>query len=286
MASGAREIVGLGEDGKERAIPAGYQQDFAVQLCRRGFLAAVPELAGFGRRQHDLSALEAAGSPVPSICRYLSTLALHQGGSLLGMRVRDLRRLVDHLSLSPLVDPQRIGIIGIIVISGGGMLALFGAALNERLRAVVVSGCFSTFRDSILAMGHCWCNVVPGLAAFGEMHDLATLVAPRPLFIEAGTEDTIFPLQAVRAGLRQAAGHYAVHHAGQALARHVVRGDHRIDGRRALPFLQRHLGSALGRPPCPATARNVARLPPRGDAAGAVPSACRRSGGAAGRAVR
>ena len=210
-----------------------------MQLCRCGFLVAVPEMAGFGQRQHDFSALAASGSPVPTTCRYLSTLALHHGGSLPGRRLRDLRRLLDHLSLSPLLDAQRIGIMGI---SGGGMLALFGAALDVRLRAVLVSGYFSTFRDSILAMGHCWCNFVPGLGAFGEMHDLAALVAPRPLLVKAGTEDAIFPLRAVRSGLRQAARHYAMHHAAQALARHVVTGDHRIDGRRALPFLQRHLG--------------------------------------------
>ena len=235
---GAREIVGLTQDGRERAIPDGYQSDFAVQLCRRGFIVAVPEIAGFGQREHDFGSLAARGSPVPTTCRYLSTLAWHHGGSVLGMRVRDLRRMLDHLLDSPQIDPGRAGIMGI---SGGGMLALFTSAIDTRLRATVVSGYFSTFKDSILAMGHCWCNFVPGLGDFGEMHDLAALVAPRPLLVESGTQDVIFPITAVRAGLGKARRHYALHHADAALAQHLFVGGHRIDGRKAMPFLQQHL---------------------------------------------
>ncbi len=72
------------------------------------------------------------------------------------------------------------------------MHTFFSTCLDERIRACAISGYFSTFRNSILAMSHCACNFVPGLAEFGEMYDLACLIAPRPVFIESGNYDPIF----------------------------------------------------------------------------------------------
>src|SRR5271170_2591933 len=34
---GAKDAVGLWEDGSERRVPDGYQRDFALALCRLGF---------------------------------------------------------------------------------------------------------------------------------------------------------------------------------------------------------------------------------------------------------
>ena len=53
-------------------------------------------------------------------------------------------------------------------------------------------------------MSHCPCNFVPSLAEFGEISDLVGLTAPRPLFVEVGTHDSIFPIAAVRSSLTKA----------------------------------------------------------------------------------
>ena len=50
---GVSDIVGLWEDGEERWSEDGYHKDFGIALCRRGFLVAAPEIAGFGERQTD-----------------------------------------------------------------------------------------------------------------------------------------------------------------------------------------------------------------------------------------
>ncbi len=208
---GSREVIGAWPDGGGRE-PEGYQADFALSLVRCGFVVAVPEIAGFGQRQGDFSGLAAAGSPVPSTCQHLATLAWHLGASVLGLRVADTRRLIDYLGTLPGVDAGRLGAMGI---SGGGMLALFTACLDERIRALVVSGYYATFQSSVLAMQHCWCNFVPGLHQLGEMDQLAALVAPRPLLVASGTHDEIFPIAGVRAGLEQARRHYRLHRAAE-----------------------------------------------------------------------
>jgi dienelactone hydrolase len=233
---GVKEIVGLWEDGQERDTPDGYQADFGVALCQRGFLVAAPEISCFGERQNDYSQLNTLiGQPVPYTCHHTAGLAFHLGGSVIGLRAFDARRLLDFLSSRADIDPTRIGAMGI---SGGGMHTLFSACLDERIRACVISGYFSSFRASILNVHHCSCNYVPGLWRFGEMHDLIGLVAPRPVLIEAGTYDPIFPLDAVKAAVAIAREKvYNVFNASEQIETDIFEGRHRISGRRAYDFL-------------------------------------------------
>lgn len=236
---GVKDIVGLWEDGGERDTPDGYHRDFGVALCRQGFAVAAPEISCFGERQTDFSYLDRdLGSPVPTTCENTAALATHLGGSVVGLRVRDGMRLVDYLETLDDYDTDRMGAMGI---SGGGMHTLFSSCIDTRIRASVISGYFSTFRDSILAMHHCPCNFVNGLAAFGEMADLAGLIAPRPLFVEAGDHDPIFPLEAVRRGLADARRVYRVFGAEERVREAVFEGRHRIDGEAAYAFLRREL---------------------------------------------
>jgi dienelactone hydrolase len=229
--SGMDELVGINDDGTERAEPQGYHQDFALALCRRGLVVLAPELPGFGRRREPID--QAAG-PASSSCHAAAWWGIMLGKPLLGRRVSDVLRSIELLQALPEVDGQRIGMMGG---SGGGAVALFAAALEPRLRAVVISNYFCTFRDSILAMQHCACNYVPGLLQDAESYDIAALIAPRPLLIEAGTEDPIFPLPGVREAynyLRQA---YAAQGVADRLAQDVFEGGHQIGGAKAYDFL-------------------------------------------------
>ena len=237
---GVKDIVGLWEDGKERNSPDGYHKDFAVALCRAGFAVAAPEISCFGDRQTDFSYLDTAiGQAAPTTCTHSAMLAFHLGISVVGLRVHDGMRLVDYLQTRRELDTGRLGAMGI---SGGGMHTFFSTCLDKRIRACVVSGYYSTFRDSILAMSHCACNFVPGLAEFGEMHDLVGLVAPRPILIEAGTYDPIFPIRAVRSSVARARAVYEVFEARNRVATDFFEGRHQISGSKAYGFLKQRLG--------------------------------------------
>ncbi|TFH05038.1 MAG: acetylxylan esterase [Spirochaetales bacterium] len=236
---GVSDIVGLWEDGSERDTPDGYHRDFAVALCRQGFAVVAPEISCFGDRRTDFGYLDQTmGQQAPTTCEHTAALALHHGGSVVGLRVRDGLRLVDYLQTRADLDIGRLGCMGI---SGGGMHTLFSTCMDTRITAAVVSGYFSTFRDSILAMHHCPCNFVHGLSAFGEMADLAGLVAPRPLFVESGNHDPIFPREAVEHGLVDARKVYSVFGAQERLEHGFFEGRHRIDGTAAYQFLRAHL---------------------------------------------
>ena len=237
---GVKDIVGLWEDGEERDIPDGYHKDFAVELCRRGFVVAAPEISCFGERQTDFSYLNRKlGQGEPTTCTHTAALAFHLGGSVVGLRVRDGKRLVDYLETLKDVDAERIGAMGI---SGGGMHTFFSTCLDERIKACVVSGYFCTFRDSILAMHHCMCNFVPGLSAFGEITDLVGLIAPRPMLVESGSYDPIFPMSKVKTSVRKAKQVYSVFGAADAVKTDYFEGRHQISGRLAYDFLAGELG--------------------------------------------
>lgn len=232
---GVKDIVGLWEDGSERDTPDGYHRDFGVALCRRGFLVAAPEISCFGERQTDYSYLHhAMGQDAPSTCHHTATLAFHLGGSAVGLRVLDGKRLVDYLATRPDADTSRLGAMGI---SGGGMATFFATCLDPRIRACVISGYFSPFRYSLFNMHHCTCNFVPGLHRFGEIYDLAGLIAPRPLLVEAGTRDPIFPIEAVQAALRRTRDVYDLFGARDQVEADIFEGRHQISGRRAYDFL-------------------------------------------------
>jgi dienelactone hydrolase len=239
---GVKDILGLWEDGEERDGADGIYKDFGVALCRKGFAVAAPETSCFGERLTDFSYLNTTiGQGVPaSTCDHTSKLALHLGGSALGLRILDTRRLLDYLATRADVDVARLGTMGI---SGGGAVAFFATGLDERIKAAVISGYYATFQDSILAMHHCICNFVPGLHQFGEMYDLVGLLAPRPLLVESGSYDPIFPRKAVVQSVEIARTRvYQAFGCPQNVETDYFEGRHRINGAHAYDFLWEKLG--------------------------------------------
>ncbi len=137
------------------------------------------------------------------------------------------------------VDAANVGAMGI---SGGGMHAFFSAAMDSRIKAAVISGYFCDWRHSILAMFHCTCNFVPGLLNLGELSDLAGLIAPRPLLVEHGTRDDIFPIEHVKRTVGKAKRAWELLGDEDALKTDYFEGRHRINGPAAYEFLANHLG--------------------------------------------
>ena len=118
----------------------------------------------------------------------------------------------------------------------------FSAAMDPRIKAAVISGYFCDWRHSILAMFHCTCNFVPGLLNLGELSDLAALIAPRPLLVEHGTRDDIFPIEHVKRAVNKARRAWNVFGAEGNVATDYFEGRHRINGPAAYAFLAKHLG--------------------------------------------
>ncbi len=256
---GARPAVvaphGHGSAGKfpvagRRDIPAiaetiaGHNYDYGVQLARRGFVVFCPDARGFGERREETRELAAdSHNFLGSSCHHLSLKGEPLGQSVAGMWTWDLMRLLDYAQTRPEIDPTRLGCAGL---SGGGLQTLYLAALDDRVKAAVVSGYFYGVKESLLEQaGNCDCNIVPGLWLHADMGDVGGLIAPRGLFIETGDSD---PLNG-RSGLDNVHPQVALSRqaftalgAAEQLEHHVFAGPHRWDGTRAIPWLAAQLG--------------------------------------------
>jgi dienelactone hydrolase len=210
-----------------------YQADFALQCVASGYAVLAVEQMGFGHRRDEAAV---ARGPEASSCQPAAGAALLLGQTMAAWRAWDAMRAVDYVLTRAEADPERIAVMGI---SGGGMSALFTAALDERIRAAVVSGYCNSFRDSVLSLSHCIDNYIPGILRVAEMADVAGLIAPRALFLESGTLDPIFPVKASRAAFREIRRVYELFDALKAVGLEVFDGEHRFHGRKAFEFLGR-----------------------------------------------
>jgi dienelactone hydrolase len=234
---GVDDIVGIDETGQDRTDKAGYQHDFALQAVEAGLAAVAIEPMGFGCRRDEVSARRGLGQKA---CDPVAGAAMLIGQTLLAWRVWDVMRTIDYIATRPELDRDRVGCMGI---SGGGTVTVFASALEPRIRAALVSGYLNTFRASIASIVHCTDNYVPGILHWAEMHDVAGLIAPRPLFVESGEKDNIFPIAASIASFNEVRRIYTVFGAADRVEQEVFPDAHSFSGRRGIPFLARHLGA-------------------------------------------
>lgn len=233
---GSREIVGLLPDGKPDLDTPGIHQHYAIQLVNRGLITIAPDVIGFGERR--LAEDMTNNADIANSCDSLSSRMLLMGKTLAGFRVHEMLKVIDIVSDMPEVNSERIGIMGF---SGGALIAYLTAALDQRIRATVLTGFPNTYQNSILHIHHCICNYIPGQALYADLPQWIGLIAPRPLFVEAGRHDRIFPIQGVQKAIAQLQQIYQQHDAEQQFASDIFEGTHEISGRYAYDWIQKKL---------------------------------------------
>jgi len=207
--------------------------DYAAELARRGYVVLAPDLRCFGERAD-------WNPPDHYAC---DTNLVHQvmgGWNPLTQNLWDLARALDVLESHPLVDPAALGMVGF---SYGGTATLFLAALDPRVSVAVVSGYFSSWAESHkVPRNMCGSQVLFGMLGRMEHVDLGALIAPRPLLIQSGSEDPLFPVATAAEGVARLQVLYDRAGAGDRLGHDVFDGEHQWNGSGAYPFLERWLG--------------------------------------------
>lgn len=149
----------------------------AYRLAKMGIAAIVPDNIGQGDRE--------------MMGHWHSVGPFYCGLTLQGMIVMETVALIRHMKKDNRFDSKRFASCGN---SGGGTLNLFLSALAPELCALSSSGYPSEFSYIFSKERyHCSCNLLPGSVSSLEMWEIFSLFAPKPLFLEQGENDSLFP---------------------------------------------------------------------------------------------
>lgn len=166
-----------------------YGYDYGLQLARLGYVAVCPDCRGFGERREELSDALTLPTGLKGDCYRLAHMGEPLGIPAAGMLTWDLMRLIDWLEADGRFRTDTLGCLGF---SGGGMQTLWLAALDDRVKTAVISGYLYGYRDALLTLNNnCSCNYVPHLWEHLDMGDIASLIAPRPLWVQSCRDDRL-----------------------------------------------------------------------------------------------
>lgn len=202
--------------GKDEVIGMGPMTNlhYGKELAERGWVVLAPDYPSFGEDRTDF-AKEVYGRRYQSGTMY--AIVNHTRG-------------IDLLATHPRVDPRRIAAMGH---SLGGHNALFAAAFDERIRAVVTSCGFTAFAKYYGGNLKGWASdrYMPMIATvYGssqtrvpfDFTDVMEAIAPRAVFVNAPTLDSNFDSSGVDDVVEAVRGRFA---AGRLVVRHPE-GEH------------------------------------------------------------
>jgi len=160
------------------------------------------------------------------------------GLDMLGLRITEVKSLINYLETLDEVDPKRVGIVGH---SGGGTISLFATFFDDRIKVCSTSGYLSTWDQSILAMYHCGCNYIADLRKYLELYDVYASLAPKPLAITIGKKDKIFPYRGSEISIPIIKKAYEDNNSPENLLIHIQEEGHKFSGEKIYPFILKHL---------------------------------------------
>lgn len=209
---------------KEHVIgerPSRFGVDYGQKLVKSGFCILAPDI------------------PFSEDIRVEDHVALNlimTGSNIKGLRISYLMALIDYLSSLPFIDPERLGCAGW---SMGGALTMYLAAVDKRVKAAAISNYFGTYKDTCMKIRQTTDNYIPGILQFGEMADVACLIALRPLWIEGSSNDPEFPKEAFMSGVEALKKCYGGHE--ERLTWQLIPGSHRFEGQGLEEWFKRWL---------------------------------------------
>jgi hypothetical protein len=236
---------GHGEFGKDTV--AGMRSDPAVadhirkanynygeQMARAGYLTISPDLRVFGERR-DLRDHIAGRDR----CNVNFIIGAILGIYPLTLNIWDMICCIDYLETRPEVDASRIGMMGL---SQGGTMTTFTTAAEPRIKAADIIGYVNPWREfGIKRENFCGSQIVPSIYRHLDTHDIAGLIAPRPLLLEMGIYDSCFRIEDLLDGYEGVKRIYEAAGAGDRLWADVHSGPHAFAANKAFEFFGKYL---------------------------------------------
>jgi dienelactone hydrolase len=245
---GKEKLVEL--EGEHPAITKFKQQYYggksiATEMARRGYVVIVIDMFYWGERRMLLDKDPADWRDRPKDITTERIAAFNQrsgqsealvgrtiyaaGFTWPGVMFWDDIRTLDYLASRPEVDKNRLGCVGLSV---GGLRSCHLAALDDRIKAVVVVGWMTSIpyqlkRHVVNTIGHT--KVVPGLYRYLDYPDVASLAAPSALLVINGSKDSLFDPDGVRAAFHKLTACYRKAGSPEKLSVHLYNTPHEFN---------------------------------------------------------
>jgi dienelactone hydrolase len=238
---GKADTAGIAFTQEEEEHLQKYHYNYAEQFALHGYVTLAPDLRCFGERKDDPEKVYGYVKirEGDHWCDVNFILGMLTGYNLLSLHIFDIGRGIDLLQSMKEVDENRIGCVGL---SLGGTITLFCAAYDERIKVAGVSGYFNSWKVFPLMTGElCGSEILPHLLEYGDHAEVAGLIAPRPLFLECGISDPLFPIEGSRSSLTVLQKIYEIARARERLEAEEFEGTHEFRGKKIMPFFKKWL---------------------------------------------
>ncbi len=225
--------VTFGRSEREEGIRI-MNYNYGEQMARRGYVTVCPDFRPFGERI-------AYTEPFPGdhLCNVYFVRDLMLGEVLLAKNIHDAMCSIDFLCQQEEVDPERIGCMGL---SFGGSMTTSISAIDKRIKAADIICYLSTVRHiAVETNNFCGSHFIPHMYRYADIADIAGLIAPRPLLIESGVNDTCFKFEFAQKAYRHLERIYEGAGAIDRLEFDAFPGEHSFAGNKAFPFFDKYL---------------------------------------------
>ncbi len=226
---GHDSVVGIDFSPERAESIEAANYDFGRQLVRQGYVVVAPCFTPFGRRLDSPESYRGNDACAVAFVR-LQLL----GRNLMSENLRDALWAFEFLARNSAVDPDRIGCVGL---SYGGRMTMLTAAVEPRIRVAVISGALNVMQERIGGRYSCGAQVIPGLLEFGDVPEIAGLIAPRPALWEVGQRDGLMVKEWIPGAWERMRRAYRALGAEEHLSMDSFDGHHRWNGVKATPLL-------------------------------------------------
>ncbi len=227
---GKDSVVGIVDTPERKTEVEQTRYNYGQMFAEQGYVVLAPDLRGFGERR--------PGYPGPRVdyCPRNYMCATLLGMTVVGLHVLDLQAALDVLAGLEYVDEQMLGAAGL---SLGGRMTMMIAAMDERVKVAVPSGCMNLFQERYQALVQCGAQLIPGLLQYGDTPEIFSLIAPRPMVIEIGLQDPLIPRVWATRGLERIRRAYRAAGALDRLFIEEFNGGHQFSGKVATEVLRK-----------------------------------------------
>ncbi len=213
--------------------------NYGHQMAQSGFITYAIDWIGFGERNDNNKPNHLQTNYGRDWCNLYYLHATMFGMTSLSINVTHGKAATDFICSLPQVDSDKLGVMGL---SGGGTMTLWMSLCDERFKATEII-CYSDLwaHFGIRDINYCGMQIAPGLYKLVDLPELQGLLAPRPLLIDIGANDSCFKIDTAMACFKKLEKIYAAAQAAKKLELDLFPGEHGWGGGKSKAFFKKHL---------------------------------------------